>query len=233
MAANQPSNERVIVADSCRRLADKVAGVIEAVRSSFESSDPRVRASRVMHYTNEMVSDAAPFFSWLERTQPVEKARQEQGRLLKLCDEAIACTGEGQQRRLAESVSYVAHFVLHLKMWADQIEALETQPKACSDLVEKRWRREAGGFWFDDRFYELTGKPLALLRVFLESPRRQTFGYADLRAAWEDDLAENATIRAALSDLRTLLRTVASDASIECDDPLPGNQGSWRFALPR
>jgi hypothetical protein len=96
-----------------------------------------------------------------------------------------------------------------------------------------RWEVEAGGFKFDGRFYPLVGKPLAVLRVIVDSPRRQTFGYPDLRSAWSDDMADESTIRAALSTLRRSLRKVAADFAISCSDPLPGKQGAWQFALPR
>jgi hypothetical protein len=101
------------------------------------------------------------------------------------------------------------------------------------EQVTTHWRLEAGGFWFDDRFYSLPVRSLALLRVFIESPRCQTFGYADLRAAWGDELTDKTAIRSKLSHLRGVLRKVAADACFNCDDPLPGKDGVWRFTLPR
>jgi hypothetical protein len=98
---------------------------------------------------------------------------------------------------------------------------------------EPLWEIEAGGFRFDGSFYYLTGKPLALLRVFIDSPRRQTFGYAELRQAWREDTVEDSAIRAQLSKLRATLSKVATANGIEVADPLPGNNRTWQFLLPR
>jgi hypothetical protein len=109
------------------------------------------------------------------------------------------------------------------------------------------WEIETGGFWFmakggQEKFYNLSGLPLALLQVFLEKRLKQTFSMSDLRGAWnesDDDLVLEQSVRTQLKNLRKVLRKVVADFSLAIDgnDPLPHKKGvggsSWSFLLPR
>jgi hypothetical protein len=114
------------------------------------------------------------------------------------------------------------------------------------EYVRPVWEFEAGGvhFTYDDRrtpcFIELQPQLLRLLGCFTDArSSKVTFGYDDLRPAWDEDTAcgDESTIRTALCRLRQQLRIACESCGTAQDEPqwpiLVAKKGAWKFALPR
>ena len=98
------------------------------------------------------------------------------------------------------------------------------------------WHFQPGRFAFRQRWYDLKGKPLALLERFVQA-RGVALTLDELKAdvwAVDDRDPEETTIRTTISALRTKLKAVVQELNInDIADPLPRvDARAWRLDLP-
>lgn len=95
---------------------------------------------------------------------------------------------------------------------------------------------DSARFWFRRKPYDLSGYPLKLLDLFVKLRLVRCLNYDRLKDAWGEyqNDATDGTIKNHIFAVRTALKAVCKDESIQIEDPLPNVRGAgWEFAMPR